>query len=256
MISWRCNYSATSDFSWMLCSHGLCIIRCILDTLSFYSSSYINFAPSNFMLVSQSLCSLTLCDHVFSLCSLWLCTTHKVWLFWAVSRQVGHWMRLIGLYLGTKYEVCRWNSIQDMASSLGFYPFWENLTLTWDLLGQGHRHLSCIIIANYLDFGQFLDIDLDLWILPQVKVISFWVIGLLGCIFVPSMKSVGQKSSEIWTQIYPISTLTAFHDTFGPKNSNFKYITKILLICFTIIPNLKWIGQTVWKLFGIDIFLR
>ena len=29
-------------------------------------------------------------------------------------RHLGHWMHLIGLYLGTKYEVCRWNSIKDI----------------------------------------------------------------------------------------------------------------------------------------------
>ena len=56
-------------------------------------------------------------------------------------RPLSHWMRLNRLYLGTKYEVCRWNSIGDIASSLVFYPFWGNLTLTFDL-DQGHRQLS------------------------------------------------------------------------------------------------------------------
>ena len=49
-------------------------------------------------------------------------------------QHLGHWMRFIGLYLGTKYEVCRWNSVQDMTSSLFFFThFLENLTLTFDL---------------------------------------------------------------------------------------------------------------------------
>ena len=34
---------------------------------------------------------------------------------------LGHWMRLIGLYRGIKYEVCRWKSNKDMASSLVFF---------------------------------------------------------------------------------------------------------------------------------------
>ena len=48
-------------------------------------------------------------------------------------QHLGHWMHLIGLYLGTKYEVCRWSSLQDMTSSLVFYHIWQNLTLTFDL---------------------------------------------------------------------------------------------------------------------------
>ena len=48
-------------------------------------------------------------------------------------RHLGHWMHIYGLYLGTKYEVCRWNNIWDMASCLVFYPFFENLTMTCDL---------------------------------------------------------------------------------------------------------------------------
>ena len=28
-------------------------------------------------------------------------------------RHLGHWMRIYGLYLGTKYEVCRWYSLLD-----------------------------------------------------------------------------------------------------------------------------------------------
>ena len=66
-------------------------------------------------------------------------------------RHLGHWMRLIRLYLGTKYEVCRWNSIQDMASLVFNYltHFEEILTFS-----QGHHHLSywmCLItIRMYL----------------------------------------------------------------------------------------------------------
>ena len=76
-------------------------------------------------------------------------------------------MRLIGLYLGTKYEVCRWNSLRDMTISLVFYPFLKKF-------------------------------DLDLWPWPWVKVIETWVIAcsLLGCTLVPSIKSVGQIASE------------------------------------------------------------
>ena len=78
-----------------------------------------------------------------------------------------HWMCLIRLYLGAKYEVCRWNSIQDMASSLVFSPFWGNIYI-------------------------------DLW--PSVKVTGTWFIecALLGCTLVPSMKSVSEIASDIW----------------------------------------------------------
>ena len=48
-------------------------------------------------------------------------------------RHLGHWMLLIGLYLGTKCEVCRWNRICDMTSCLVFVYFWEDMTLTFDL---------------------------------------------------------------------------------------------------------------------------
>ena len=88
-------------------------------------------------------------------------------------KHLGHWMRLIGLYLGTKYEVCKWNSIRDMASCLVFYPIW----------------------------GKF-NLDLSPW--PLVKVIVTWVIecALLGCTLVPSMKSVGEIVSEIWPVLW------------------------------------------------------
>ena len=84
-------------------------------------------------------------------------------------RHLGHWMRLIRLYLATKYEMCRWNSLRDMTSSLVFHAFW----------------------------GKF---DLDLWPWPWVKVIGIWVIecALLSCILVLNMKSVGEIASEIW----------------------------------------------------------
>ena len=49
-------------------------------------------------------------------------------------------MCIIGLYLGTKYEVCRWNSISDMSRSLVFYQF-----------GESMRDM-----AHFLDFGPFL----------------------------------------------------------------------------------------------------
>ena len=44
-------------------------------------------------------------------------------------RHLGHWMRLIGLYLGTKYQVCRRNSLRDMTSSLFFYQFFRKFDL-------------------------------------------------------------------------------------------------------------------------------
>ena len=77
-------------------------------------------------------------------------------------RHLGHWMPIYGLYLGTKYEVCRWNNIWDMASCLVVYPF-------------------------------LVKFDLDLW------SISTWVIGCacMGCTLVPSMKSVGEIASKI-----------------------------------------------------------
>ena len=96
-------------------------------------------------------------------------------------RHLGHWMPLIGLYLGTKYEVCRWNSVQDMTSSLFFF---------------------------YTFIGKF---DLDLWPWPRSRSSAlrslnapYWVVPwyqvctLLGCTLVSSMKSVGEIASEIW----------------------------------------------------------
>ena len=92
---------------------------------------------------------------------------------WWKFTDLRHWMRLIGLYLGTKYEVCRWNSLQDMTSSLVFYPF----------------------------LGKF---DLDLWPWLSVKVIGTWVIecALLGCTLVPSMKCVREIASKIWPVLW------------------------------------------------------
>ena len=77
-------------------------------------------------------------------------------------------MHLNELYLDTKYEVSRRNSLQDMTSSLGFYHFWENLTLTFDL-----------------DFGS------------RSSALGSLNALYLGCTLVPSMKSVGEIASEI-----------------------------------------------------------
>ena len=63
-------------------------------------------------------------------------------------RPLSHWMRLNRLYLGTKYEVCRWNSIGDIASSLVFYPFWGNLTLTFDLHWRSRSSLLTSLNAH------------------------------------------------------------------------------------------------------------
>ena len=78
-------------------------------------------------------------------------------------------MCLIGLYLDTKYEVCRWNNLLDMTISLVFLPiFWK------------------------------------IWPWPWVKVFGTWVIkcALLGCTLLPSMKSVGEIASEIWPVLW------------------------------------------------------
>ena len=47
--------------------------------------------------------------------------------------HLGHRMCLHGLYLDTKYEVCRCNRIWEMANCLIFYSLLRNLTLTFDL---------------------------------------------------------------------------------------------------------------------------
>ena len=50
-------------------------------------------------------------------------------------RHLGHWMRLIGLYLGTKNDVCRCNSIPDMAHFVDFgsrsSALWSVNTSLW-----------------------------------------------------------------------------------------------------------------------------
>ena len=75
-------------------------------------------------------------------------------------------MRLIELYLGTKYEVYGGNSIRDIDSCLVFYPFWGNLTLTRDI---------------------------DLW-----TRLSLNVPYCRGSTLVPSMKSLDEIAFEIW----------------------------------------------------------
>ena len=84
---------------------------------------------------------------------------------------LGSGMRLNGLYVGTKYEVCRWNRIRDIA--------------------------NCLVICSLL-------INLtDLWPRPSAKVISTWVIEytLLGCTLVTSMKSVGWNSIQLLSNL-------------------------------------------------------
>ena len=90
-----------------------------------------------------------------------LCIFGKIWP-WPLTltkgqghRHLGHWMHLIVLYLGTKYEVCKWNSLKDMTSSLFFLPIFGKI-LPWPLtltFSQGHRHLShwMRLIGLYLD---------------------------------------------------------------------------------------------------------
>ena len=87
-------------------------------------------------------------------------------------------------------------------------------------------------------------------------VTVIWVIkcALLGCTFVPSMKSVGQKAYEIYTQDYPISTLTLKFYLLPRDKVKFKYIIKIISRCFIITSGWKLIGQMVFKLFGIENF--
>ena len=117
---------------------------------------------------------------------------HDLWPWPSVGqghRPLDHWMRLIRLYLGTKYEVCKWNGLQDMTSSLFFYAFLGRFDLDlWPFFGQGHRHLGhwmCLIrlylgtkyevcrwnslrdMTSSLFFYQFLGkFDLDLWPWP------------------------------------------------------------------------------------------
>ena len=136
---------------------------------------------------------------------------------------LSHWMCLIGLYLGTKYEVCRWNSLRDMTSSLVFYSFWGKFDLDlwpWpkvkvigtrviecDLLYLGTKSIGEIAseIRPVLCFLPILEkFDLDLWPWSKVKVIGICVIewAFLGCTLVPSMKFVGKIASEIQPIIY------------------------------------------------------
>ena len=77
-------------------------------------------------------------------------------------RHLGHWMRLIVLYLSTKYEVCKWNSLQDITSSLFFYTFWENLTLTFDLELRSRSSALGSLNAPY-------------WVVSWYQVWSLWV---------------------------------------------------------------------------------
>ena len=83
----------------------------------------------------------------------------KVWA-WSVTLtegqcSLGHWICLIGLHLGIKYEVCGWNSICDVANCFPFFThFEENLTLT------------CEFLANFWTF------DLDLSRITVISIIN------------------------------------------------------------------------------------
>ena len=72
-------------------------------------------------------------------------------------RHLGHWMRLIGLYLGTKYEVCRWNSPEIWPVLWFFIHFWKNLTLTIDL-----GSMSSTLVS----------LDAPYWVVPWYQVWS------------------------------------------------------------------------------------
>ena len=130
--------------------------------------------------------------------------------------HLGHWMRLIWLYLGDQYEVCGhgWNSIQGMANYVVFYPFKWNLASTCNLdwviectlpgctLEHNMKSVGEIafeiwpIITYLLILGTF---DLDLWPWPSLKVIGvIFECALFGCTLVPSTKSVGEIAFEIW----------------------------------------------------------
>ena len=127
-------------------------------------------------------------------------------------RYLGCWMCIMRLYLGPSMK-----SVGEIASEI------------WPILK---------ILANF--FYLTLTCDLDLWSISSALGSLNAFVGLyLGT------KSVGQIGSKIWTRVDPIFTLTAFLNSFGQENSNFKYITKIPQSCITIISNLKWIGQTV-----------
>ena len=194
-------------------------------------------------------------------------------------RHYGHWMRIIGLYLDTKYEVCRWNSLRDRTSSLVFLPIFGEiwpwpLTLT---LGQGHRqlgHSMCLIglylcpkyevftsrwnslhdmissLVFYPFFGKF---DLDLW----VKVIGTWVIecASLGCTFVPSMKCllVGEIVSKIWQVLW---FFTHFWEnltlTLGQGHRH--YFPWMRLLGCTLVPSMKSVGEIASEIWPVLYF--
>ena len=109
----------------------------------FYLTFHLHMWPSTFVLMGCNLIpSMKSVGEIAS--EIWpvLCfSTLFFYLFWGKfdlwpwpedqgHRHLGYSMRLLGLYLHTKYEVCRWNSIWGMASYLVFIHFFENLTLT------------------------------------------------------------------------------------------------------------------------------
>ena len=89
------------------------------------------------------------------------------------------------------------------------------------------------------------DVCFDSLILKIISSNIHQYIALLGCVLVPSMKSVGQIGFETWTQVYLISRLTLKFDRWPWVKVNEKYIIKYQSSCFTIIPNIKWMGQMI-----------
>ena len=180
-------------------------------------------------------------------------------------------MRLIGLYLGTKYKVYRWNSIRDMASSLIFFTRFGEIwpwpvTLTYvKVIGIWVIKcalLGCTLVPSMKSRWHIIrDMAHLFWFWPifghltlPCKIIGTWVIkcALLVCILVSSMKSVGQSGFEIWTQVKSISCLTMKFYPWPWVKVNEKYIIQCKSSCFTIIPNMNWIGQMFLKLFRIE----
>ena len=113
-------------------------------------------------------------------------------------------MPIYGLYLGTKYEVCRWNIIRDMTSCLVFYPFLGKFDLDlwpwkFDLDGKsegqgeiGHRDLGHWMCLNGLYLGTtyqvcrwniLRDMTSSLWFFFLCSLF-FWFFFFL-CFFLP-----------------------------------------------------------------------
>ena len=86
------------------------------------------------------------------------------------------WLKGQGLYLGTKYEVCRWNRIQHMANCLLFNSFLRNLTLTFEIIGTSV--LGSLDAPYYIYLGTGTKYEVCRWNIIRDMVshifIQFW----------------------------------------------------------------------------------